>query len=142
MCEMIYLVEQTATETSAQQQETQQIQMISASDAGTSQSISQAPTRQLQVSQQPQVPQQTQQQSQSTPPQAQQLQQQQQQQQQNLILNYEETSGGDGDSIVPSTPTLYVSRRADGFSEVSSPQPMVCVLFLWIIPNSGRAKFY
>lgn len=123
MCEMIYLGEQATTETSAQQQETQQIQMISASDAGTSQSISQAPTRQLQVSQ-PQVPQQTQQQSQSIPPQA----QQQQQQQQNLILNYEETSGGDGDSIVPSTPTLFVSRRADGFSEVSSPQPMVCVL--------------
>lgn len=40
------------------------------------------------------------------------------------MLNYEES--GD-DSIVPSTPTLYVPRRADGFSEaVSSPQPHVC----------------
>lgn len=36
---------------------------------------------------------------------------------------YEETSD---DSIVPSTPTLYTQRRADGFSEaVSSPHPQV-----------------
>lgn len=35
---------------------------------------------------------------------------------------YEES----GDGIVPSTPTLYVPRRADGFSEaVSSPQPQI-----------------
>lgn len=40
-----------------------------------------------------------------------------------MMINYEES--GD-DSIVPSTPTLYVPRRADGFSEaVSSPQPHV-----------------
>lgn len=49
--------------------------------------------------------------------------QQQQQQQSIMINNYEEP--GD-DSIVPSTPTLYVPRRADGFSEaVSSPQSHV-----------------
>lgn len=37
---------------------------------------------------------------------------------------YEES----GDGIVPSTPTLYVPRRGDGFSEaVSSPQPQVCI---------------
>lgn len=42
-----------------------------------------------------------------------------------MISNYEEP--GD-DSIVPSTPTLYVPRRADGFSEaVSSPQPHVSI---------------
>lgn len=50
---------------------------------------------------------------------------QQQQQQTQIMINYEES--GD-DSIVPSTPTLYVPRRADGFSEaVSSPQPHVSV---------------
>lgn len=49
----------------------------------------------------------------------------QQQQQQPIMINYEES--GD-DSIVPSTPTLYVPRRADGFSEaVSSPQPHVSI---------------
>lgn len=48
---------------------------------------------------------------------------QQPQQQSIMINNYEEP--GD-DSIVPSTPTLYVPRRADGFSEaVSSPQSHV-----------------
>lgn len=57
--------------------------------------------------------------------QPQQPQQQQQQQQSIMINNYEEP--GD-DSIVPSTPTLYVPRRADGFSEaVSSPQSHVCI---------------
>lgn len=64
----------------------------------------------------PQTPtqQQSQSQAQNTP---------QQQQQQPIMINYEES--GD-DSIVPSTPTLYVPRRADGFSEaVSSPQPHV-----------------
>lgn len=46
-----------------------------------------------------------------------------QSQQQSIMINYEES--GD-DSIVPSTPTLFVPRRADGFSEaVSSPQPHV-----------------
>lgn len=42
-----------------------------------------------------------------------------------MINNYEEP--GD-DSIVPSTPTLYVPRCADGFSEaVSSPQSHVSI---------------
>lgn len=51
-------------------------------------------------------------------------QQSQQQQQQPIILSSYEEPGDD--SIVPSTPTLYVPRRADGFSEaVSSPQPHV-----------------
>lgn len=49
-----------------------------------------------------------------------------QQQQPIMINNYEEP--GD-DSIVPSTPTLYPPRRADGFSEaVSSPQSHVSIL--------------
>lgn len=44
--------------------------------------------------------------------------------QQQSQMIYEES----GDGIVPSTPTLYVPRRADGFSEaVSSPQPQVCI---------------
>lgn len=39
------------------------------------------------------------------------------------MLGYEESAD---DSIVPSTPTLYVPRRADGFSEaVSSPHPQI-----------------
>ncbi|KAK7873764.1 hypothetical protein R5R35_005762 [Gryllus longicercus] len=43
-----------------------------------------------------------------------------QQQQNQILLGYEES--GD-DSIVPSTPTLFVPRRSDGFGEaVSSPQ--------------------
>ncbi|XP_058055554.1 nucleoprotein TPR [Anopheles bellator] len=46
------------------------------------------------------------------------IQQQQQQQQ-----NYDESAD---DRIVPSTPTLYATRRTDGFSEaVSSPHPQV-----------------
>ncbi|XP_065084646.1 nucleoprotein TPR isoform X2 [Ochlerotatus camptorhynchus] len=48
------------------------------------------------------------------------------QQQQQLLLmqqNYEESAD---DRIVPSTPTLYVPRRTDGFSDaVSSPHPHV-----------------
>ncbi|XP_058823922.1 nucleoprotein TPR-like isoform X2 [Topomyia yanbarensis] len=48
------------------------------------------------------------------------------QQQQQLVLmqqNYEESTD---DRIVPSTPTLYVPRRTDGFSDaVSSPHPQV-----------------
>lgn len=49
--------------------------------------------------------------------------QQQQSSQQHLHMVYEDA--GD-DSIVPSTPTLCVPRRADGFSEVvSSPNPIV-----------------
>lgn len=103
---------QNATENQQQNQETQQIQTISSgSDAGSStpstpqsnvwrQSASNTPTT---GRQQPQ-------------------QQQQVQQQQNLMISYEET--GD-DSIVPSTPTLYVPRRADGFEAVSSPHPQV-----------------
>lgn len=44
----------------------------------------------------------------------------QQPQQQPIIINSYDEPGDD--SIVPSTPTLYVPRRADGFSEaVSSP---------------------
>lgn len=76
--------------------------------------------QQLLQQQQPDLQQQQQQLSQ---PQQQQDQQQQQQQQQPIMIAYEEP--GD-DSIVPSTPTLYVPRRADGFSEaVRSPQPHV-----------------
>ncbi|KAI4487065.1 hypothetical protein M0802_012054 [Mischocyttarus mexicanus] len=45
-----------------------------------------------------------------------------QQQQQHLLLPQGYEDGGD-DSIVPSTPTLFVPRRGDGFGEaVSSPQ--------------------
>lgn len=48
----------------------------------------------------------------------------QQPQQQPIMINSYEEPGDD--SIVPSTPTLYVPRRADGFSEaVSSPQSHV-----------------
>lgn len=99
-------------------QENQQIQAISSgSDPGTSASTSQvsqiaasaswrqssvAPTRQSQPGQAPAL---------------------QEAQQQQMGLGYEES--GD-DSIVPSTPTLYVPRRADGFSEaVSSPHQQV-----------------
>lgn len=57
---------------------------------------------------------------------SQQPQQPQQQQQQSIMINNYEEPGDD--SIVPSTPTLYVPRRADGFSEaVSSPQSHVCI---------------
>lgn len=62
---------------------------------------------------------------------------QQQQQQQNLMLqqSYEETSD---DSIVPSTPTLYIPRRADGFSEaVSSPHPQVQQAARFTFAESG-----
>ncbi|KAJ6645851.1 hypothetical protein Bhyg_01060, partial [Pseudolycoriella hygida] len=51
----------------------------------------------------------------------------------NLVIQqtYEEVTD---DSIVPSTPTLYVARRADGFSEaVSSPHPTV--------PHASRFTF-
>lgn len=67
----------------------------------------------------------TQQSSQSQAPAQVASQQPQQQQQPIMINNYEEP--GD-DSIVPSTPTLYPPRRADGFSEaVSSPQQHLSV---------------
>lgn len=97
------------TDNSSQPQETQQIQAISGSDAGPSglqQNTAWRTTQgQSQQSSQPQTP------TQQTP-----------QQQSQMI--YEES----GDGIVPSTPTLYVPRRADGFSEaVSSPQPQVCL---------------
>lgn len=115
--------DQENTDNALQPQETQQIQTISASDSGSSGSSTpstwrgqsaQTPSRQ-QPAAAPQTPtqqsSQSQQSAQNTP------------QQQPIMLNYEEP--GD-DSIVPSTPTLYVPRRADGFSEaVSSPQPHV-----------------
>lgn len=97
------------TDNSQQTPETQQIQAISASDAGPS-SIQQNQvwrnaSGQAQPTAQPQTP------------------TQQTAQQQSQMI-YEES----GDGIVPSTPTLYVPRRADGFSEaVSSPQPQVCI---------------
>lgn len=48
-----------------------------------------------------------------------------------LLLPHGVEDGGD-DSIVPSTPTLYVPRRSDGFAEaVSSP----------VVPTSGRFSF-
>lgn len=61
-----------------------------------------------------------------------QQQQQQQQQSQNLSgIAYDESGSGD-DGIVPSTPTLYVPRRADGFSEaVSSPHLQVTARFTY-----------
>ncbi|KAG4070727.1 hypothetical protein HA402_005586 [Bradysia odoriphaga] len=94
-------------------QENQQIQMISSgSDAGSS--------SQANLWRQAQTP-------------SRQQQQQQQQQQQSLVIQqaYEEMTD---DSIVPSTPTLYVARRADGFSEaVSSPHPTV--------PHGSRFTF-
>lgn len=49
-------------------------------------------------------------------------------QQVHLLLPHGIEDGGD-DGIVPSTPTLYVPRRSDGFGEaVSSP----------VVPTSGR----
>ncbi|XP_066587232.1 nucleoprotein TPR isoform X2 [Prorops nasuta] len=46
-----------------------------------------------------------------------------QQQQQHLLLPQQGYEDGGDDSIVPSTPTLFIPRRADGFAEaVSSPQ--------------------
>lgn len=52
-------------------------------------------------------------------------------QQVHLLLPHGIEDGGD-DSIVPSTPTLYVPRRSDGFGEaVSSP----------VVPTSGRFSF-
>lgn len=46
-----------------------------------------------------------------------------QQQQQHLLLPQQGYEDGGDDSIVPSTPTLFVPRRGDGFGEaVSSPQ--------------------
>lgn len=96
------------TDNLSQPQETQQIQAISASDAGPSGIQQNVAWRSAQA--QPQQPVQPQTPTQQTP------------QQQSQML-YEES----GDGIVPSTPTLYVPRRADGFSEaVSSPQPQVC----------------
>lgn len=98
------------TDNSQQPTETQQIQAISASDAGPSGIQQNQAWRnasgQAQPTTQPQTP------------------TQQTAQQQSQMI-YEES----GDGIVPSTPTLYVPRRADGFSEaVSSPQPQVCIL--------------
>ncbi|XP_068911983.1 nucleoprotein TPR-like isoform X2 [Tenebrio molitor] len=53
------------------------------------------------------------------------------QQQSHLLLSHGLEEGGD-DSIVPSTPTLFVPRRSDGFGEaVSSPH----------VPTSGRFTF-
>lgn len=80
---------------------------------------------------------QQQQQQQQQQVQQQQQQQAQQQQQQNLLLQqtYEEASD---DSIVPSTPTLYTPRRADGFSEaVSSPHPQVQQAARFTFAESG-----
>lgn len=52
-------------------------------------------------------------------------------QQVHLLLPHGIEDGGD-DGIVPSTPTLYVPRRSDGFGEaVSSP----------VVPTSGRFSF-
>lgn len=52
-------------------------------------------------------------------------------QQQHLLLPHGLEEGGD-DGIVPSTPTLFVPRRSDGFGEaVSSP----------VVPTSGRFIF-
>lgn len=48
----------------------------------------------------------------------------------NLSQGYGDDGGDDG--IVPSTPTLFVPRRTDGFGEaVSSPQ----------VPSAGRFTF-
>lgn len=53
------------------------------------------------------------------------------QQQTHLLLPHGIEEGGD-DGIVPSTPTLFVPRRSDGFGEaVSSP----------LVPTSGRFIF-
>ncbi|EFA01249.2 nucleoprotein TPR isoform X2 [Tribolium castaneum] len=53
------------------------------------------------------------------------------QQQSHLLLSHGLEEGGD-DGIVPSTPTLFVPRRSDGFGEaVSSPH----------VPTSGRFTF-
>lgn len=53
------------------------------------------------------------------------------QQQSQLVLPHGIEDIGD-DGIVPSTPTLYLPRRSDGFGEaVSSPQ----------VPTSGRFTF-
>ncbi|KAF5305601.1 hypothetical protein FQR65_LT07681 [Abscondita terminalis] len=53
------------------------------------------------------------------------------QQQTHLLLQHGMDEGGD-DGIVPSTPTLFVPRRSDGFGEaVSSPH----------VPTSGRFTF-
>ncbi|KAK4876820.1 hypothetical protein RN001_009326 [Aquatica leii] len=53
------------------------------------------------------------------------------QQQAHLLLQHGMDEGGD-DGIVPSTPTLFVPRRSDGFGEaVSSPH----------VPTSGRFTF-
>lgn len=106
------------TDNSQQPTETQQIQAISASDAGPSGIQQNQAWRNAsgQPTTQPQTP------------------TQQTAQQQSQMI-YEES----GDGIVPSTPTLYVPRRADGFSEaVSSPQPQVCIsaLFLFNCINS------
>lgn len=55
----------------------------------------------------------------------------QQQSHSHLLLPQSLEDGGD-DGIVPSTPTLYVPRRSDGFGEaVSSPH----------VPTSGRFTF-
>lgn len=52
-------------------------------------------------------------------------------QQQHLLLPHGLEEGGD-DGIVPSTPTLFVPRRSDGFGEaVSSP----------VVPTGGRFVF-
>lgn len=52
-------------------------------------------------------------------------------QQVHLLLPHGLEEGGD-DGIVPSTPTLYVPRRSDGFGEaVSSP----------VVPTGGRFSF-
>ncbi|KAG4074560.1 hypothetical protein HA402_005625 [Bradysia odoriphaga] len=63
---------------------------------------------------------------------------QQQQQQQNLVI---QQAYDTDDSIVPSTPTLYVARRADGFSEaISSPHPTVQHGSRFTFGESGRAS--
>lgn len=109
----------TDTTDPQQPQENQQIQTISSgSDAGSSTQISTAETSPWR-------------QTAATPMrQHQNSTQQGQTPQQNLGgLGYEES--GD-DSIVPSTPTLYVPRRADGFSEaVSSPHLQVAARFTY-----------
>lgn len=54
------------------------------------------------------------------------------QQQSHLMLSHASLEEGGDDGIVPSTPTLFVPRRSDGFGEaVSSPH----------VPTSGRFTF-
>lgn len=125
----------------SQPQENQQSQTISSGSdaAGTSSSTTTTTTQQSSSSGNwrqnnvviPQRPNQALQQGQSQTPQA-----PQQPTQQNLVISYEE---GADDSIVPSTPTLYVPRRADGFSEaVSSPHPQLQQTARFTFAESNR----